>query len=120
MTSDEVPLLDLRKRRIFILADLRREGAPGVKGAARRRVPRAWHFASQDEPLLQLCSSEEMGRPQQSSGIRMLGLEEDLLEGPRLHYLPRVHYGDPVTHVPDHGEVVGNEKVGDPEFSLYT
>src|SRR5712692_7571797 len=32
MTSDVVPLLDLRKRRIFFLTDLRRGGAPGGKG----------------------------------------------------------------------------------------
>src|SRR2546425_7488953 len=118
MTSDEVPFLALRKQRIFFLTDLRREGAPGVKGATRRRLPRAWHFGSQDEPLLQLGSPEEMGRPQQSSGVGVLGLEEALLEGPRLDYLPRIHYGDPVAHVPDYGEVVGNEKVGDSEFPL--
>src|SRR5438445_5490448 len=31
MTGNEGPLLDLRERRIFFLAELRREGAPGVK-----------------------------------------------------------------------------------------
>src|SRR5438093_4485020 len=118
VASDQVSFTYLYQGRVLRLADLRREGAPGMKSAARRRLPRARHLASQDEPLLQLASPEEMGRPQQSSGVGVLGLEEDLLEGPRLDYLPRVHYGDPVAHVPDHGEVVGNEKVGDSEFSL--
>ena len=43
---------------------------------------------------------------------------KDLFRGSRFDDPPEVHHGDPVRHMPDHGQIVGDEDVGDPELLL--
>src|SRR4051812_3017857 len=51
-------------------------------------------------------------------GVLDLGVLVDLLRIALLDDLAEVHHGDPVTHRPDDGEVVGDEQVREPELLL--
>src|SRR5581483_2374754 len=54
----------------------------------------------------------------QSHRVRMTGSREDLLGGPALHDLARVHHGDPVTHLGHDAEVVADQQHGHLESLL--
>ena len=55
---------------------------------------------------------------EQRLGVRMAGRGEDLRGRPRLDHLAQVHDSQVVGDVADHGQVVGDEQVGDVHLFL--
>ena len=57
-------------------------------------------------------------RREQRLRVRMPGRAEHLADSPALHDPPEVHHRDLVGEILDHGEVVGDEEIREPEVAL--
>ena len=57
-------------------------------------------------------------RRQQRHGVGMARGGEQGLGGPGLDDAPEIHHGDPLRDLPNHGEVVRDEEVGEPPIAL--
>ena len=55
---------------------------------------------------------------EQRLGVRMLRIAEQLIGGGDLHDLAQVHHRDTIANVFDHGQVVRDEQVREPELFL--
>ncbi len=97
--------------------------APGDEVAALRRVSGGVRdVAGQHDPRTGPLDQRvrHRDRREQSAGVGMPGgLEVDLVGGGAdLDDTAEVHHRDPVAHVPDDAEVVGDEQIGEVEFPL--
>ena len=52
-------------------------------------------------------------RGEKGLGVGMQGVAQQLLRICHFHYLPHVHHGDPIAHVPGDCQIVGDVEVGD-------
>ena len=110
---------DLSALRLLAAAGFCRIGAAGVELAARRRVDRRGQVAGQADAFVPSGSMlDPRHRRQQGLGVGMARLLENGLSRPLLDHLAQVHHRDAVAHVADHGDVVGDEEVGEAEFAL--
>jgi hypothetical protein len=80
----------------------------------RARADRARHLAGHGDPAPP-AHLEVRDRVQQHTGVRVLRMAEHLACGPGLDEPPKVHNSQIVGKVVDHGEVVTDEEVGQPE-----
>jgi hypothetical protein len=51
-------------------------------------------------------------------GVGVESSLEERIRGRHLNDLPQVHHGDMVADVPNHGQVMGNEEIGEAESGL--
>jgi hypothetical protein len=96
-----------------------------METARGRRGQRARHVAFQPDPLaafpLAGRAAERLGhghRGQQRHRVRVPRLGVQLVPAGRLDDLAEVHDRDPVADVPDHGQVVCDHHVGQPQLFL--
>src|SRR5215204_5961210 len=95
-------------------------GAAGVEGAALRGVGRGRHVAGEDHapPLAFLVGVGYGDGREQRGGVGVARLVVERVPVGDLHDLAEVHDGDPIGDVLYHGEVVGDENVGEVELLL--
>ena len=94
--------------------------AARVKVAALGWIARAGHVARQNDalaPFLDHGVGNGDGRKQRLR-VGMQGVLVEFFAGCQLHDLAEVHHCHAVADVPDHGEVVRNEEVGQMELAL--
>src|SRR5262245_43790900 len=106
------------ERRLHFTADRQRLRAARVEPAARRRVERARHLASQDDLLTYVVGVRGQCVVQQYLRV---GMERPLVKlvcGSRLDELAQVHHADAGADVLHHREVVGDKEVADPKSVL--
>jgi hypothetical protein len=108
----------LAQRRRLLAADLLREGAARVEAAARRRVHRAGHVASQMREARAPARIGMRDRGEQRARVGMPRIGEDRALRRHLHDLPQIHHGHPVGHVAHHRQVMRDEQVGQAEAAL--
>jgi len=108
----------LRRRRA---ADLTHVRATGMKCATIWDVGRVGHIALQHNalsPPARTIRLDDRNRREQSLGVRMFGPAEDRFGVAQLHDLADVHNSNPVAAVLNHGQVVGDEEIGQVELAL--
>ena len=93
--------------------------AARMEPAARRRVDRRRHVADEHDPLPpvgEVRIGDRRGR-QQRRRVRVAGAVVERLGVGDLDDLAEVHHRDAVADVPDDGQVVGDEDVGEAELA---
>ena len=108
------------QRRLDLSADLRRVAAAGMEAAALRRVDRARDVALEHDPLPLLRQIGIGNRHRREQRLRV-GHDRprvELLGRRQLDELPEVHHRDPVAHVADDAEIVGDEEIRQLELVL--
>ena len=88
---------------------VRLEAAARVERAALRHVDQAGRGARDRQQPVAAVPVEARHRAQQSPGVGVLGLVEDLLRGAVLDRATGVHHQDVVGELGDHPEVVGDD-----------
>ncbi len=94
--------------------------AAGAEAAAGGDVRRGRHVSGEDDPLAVFAGLRvgDRHRREQCLGVGVGGVLVDLGVPSDLHDPAQVHDADPVGDVPDHGQVVGDEDVGEVELRL--
>ena len=96
------------------------KGAAGVEGAALWRIDGAGDVSGEDDALaggLDYGVGDGYGG-EKGTGVWVLGVSVELVPAGYLDDLAQVHDRDSVRYMPDDGEVVGDEEVGEVEALL--
>ena len=94
--------------------------APCPKVASRRRIRRAREIAFQDDsaPRSLLARIRQWDGRKQCLCIRMSGHTENAIHLSDLRNLAEIHDRHAICDVPDDGQIVGDEKVGEAQIGL--
>jgi hypothetical protein len=92
--------------------------ASSLELAAGRRVEGARHIPCKLFRLLRAFLSRGWDGREKSVGVWVKRVIEQFFGGRILHDVTEIHDGDPVTDVAHHMEVVGDEKITEPETIL--
>ena len=118
------PVLLIRQlnqfRHVFVAHALFSFLATRMEFASLGRIKRTRHLTSQQDvfPLgLHFRVWNRYGG-KQSPRVGMQGFPVQVTSGGDLHDITQVHDRDTVADVPDHGQVMGNEKIGQVELLL--
>ena len=95
---------------VALLAELSR--ATRCERATLRGIEHARQVALEDDLAFGDLGIRDRHRGEQRLGVRVIGWREDLVGGAALHDLTEVHHHDSVGQVPDHAEIVADEKQG--------
>ena len=118
VAADQPPRRELAQHRHLVVAPgLLPPRAAGVEPAAARRVRRRRQVTGQQDPLAPLLD-DRVGHRDGAHQRARVGVQRLLVQvvGRRLlDQRPEVHDADDVADVPDDGEVVGDDQVGEPE-----
>ena len=111
------PAFKRLKRRLFAGTNFLRERAAGAEAAAGRQVNRRRHvpfnfFQDSPRPI------DTWHRRQQGAGIRMAWVVVQFVGRRSFDNLTEIHYGDPVTDLPDCPEIVRDKQQRDIRFGL--
>ena len=118
--EDPVLVSHVAPHGVFPAAGVRRIGAAGTETAAGRGVHGAWHVAFEDDALafvLYVGIGDRHGR-EQGLGVRVERVVVQLVARRELDEDAEVHHPDAIGDVLDHGEVVGDEQIGEASFLL--
>jgi len=105
------------RQRNFLSAPLHGERAARMESTPRRRINRIWDLAF--DHFARAPAHFQIGYSiKQHARVRMLGISEQL--GGRRHFdkPAKIHNTNTCGHVPDDGQVVADEKVGEAELIL--
>src|SRR3954471_10282054 len=97
MAGSEAPVAEVRERRTYVAADLRRVRASRVEAAAARRRDRARHLALEHDLLARrdLLAGVDVGnRGEERLRVRMDRPRVEIVGGRGLDDHPEVHDGD--------------------------
>src|SRR3984957_125777 len=101
----------------LLAAQIERQRAARVEGAAGWRIDRIGDFALARNPVA--GGHRKMGhRPQQHLGVGHARMAEQFAHFRDLDDAAEIHHADPAGHVPDHREVVADEEIGEAELVL--
>ena len=118
MAGHEMPVAALLQfGRAFPAARLG-DRAAGVKMTAARRVHRARHVALQADPLALHLRVRHRHGGEQRLGIGMLRIAVELARVGQLDDAAEIHHRHAVGNVLHHGEIVGDEQIGQVELGL--
>src|SRR5215212_11802919 len=92
--------------------------APRPKVASLRRLDQRWRLSGDLSETAGTRQVDPGYRAEKSPRVGMLGVVEDLVEGPRLDDPAGIHHPDLVRDVGDDAEVVGDEDDRHPQFAL--
>jgi len=110
--SGEMALLDVHQRRHGPATGRSGVGAAGTEGASRRQVNQAGRLpldGAQRPLVVHVVPGQAV---QETPGVGMKRMVEDLVRRPVLHRLAGVHHHDVVGHVGHHSQVVGDHDDG--------
>ena len=93
-------------------------GAARMERAARRRGQGAWRVTRQTDRRAPARRVGHGHGQQQGPGVGVQRVGEQLWRRSQLHEPSQVHHGHAVGDMPDHGQVVGNEHIGQAEVAL--
>ncbi len=82
----------------------------GVESTALGNIDRTWKVPFEKEAFAFRFGIGNGYRSQEGLGIRMLGIAVQLLGFCHFHDTSKVHHSDPITRVPYHVEIVGDEE----------
>ena len=89
-----------------------------MKAAGTGRIDRIRHISGKDDPLAAGIRIRDWNCGEQSLGVGMQGILEQLFGVAQLDDLSQVHHGDPLAGVLHDQEMVGDEQVGQIEIGL--
>ena len=102
--------------RFHFPADVHATGASGVEPAAFGRIDGAWHFPLDGGQLVHAGGVHPGDGVEKRHRIRVLGIGIYLSGVTVLHDFAQIHDHDLIRHVVDHGNVMGNDDVGQEHF----
>jgi hypothetical protein len=117
MAGDRVAIRRFQRRRL-LRTQRPRVGATGVEMATGGRIERTRNVPGEHRPFAPQAGIGQRNRGQQCLRVWMARRREQRPAISELDDPAQVHHGDPVGDVLDHGEVVRNEHVGQPELAL--
>src|SRR3990170_3211834 len=121
VTGAHVARAPVNQRRLFPGADLLRLPATGTEPTPGGRIGRAGHITLQQNSAFTAVARVGIGDwhgREQGLRIGVSGVFVDLVLVTEFDDLPEVHHRHPVGDVPHHGQIVGDEDVGQPELVL--
>ena len=119
MAGHLAPLTAVHQFRLLLKALLLGPLAPGGEGAALGRIGHVGGEALDGFQPLGLSGFQQRYRPDQSDGIGVMGVEQQIPLGGALHAAAGVHHEDVVGKLGDHTEVVGDDNHGVAHLVLY-
>ena len=110
----------VHERRLDLFADLRHVPAARVEATTRGWVDRARDVSLEHDPLPRMAEIwiRDRHRREERLGVRHDRPLIEILRWRELDQLPQIHDCDPVAHVPDYPEVMGDEDVRELELPL--
>jgi|GEM_PF-3471748 len=102
---------NFNNRRLFMTAAIKRPRTSGMEAATLRQVSRTWHLPTQhfnSTPLSDI-SNPRRGIPQ-GNGIRVLGVQGNVVSAADLNYPAEIHHRDSVGNQPSKRQVVSDEE----------
>ena len=109
---------DSRKNRRGLAADILGVPTTWVEVAAFGQIGDIRDFPFEDDPLPLVFGIGNWYRTEKGLGVGMLrNVEHSLCRG-KLDDLAEIHNRDPIAHVLDHREVVGDEEIGELHLGL--
>jgi len=113
-----VILLQLSQFGFVPATDLQGVQAAGMKSAPGGRIDGARDVTLQGDPLPPRGWVGDGGGREERLGIWVERSRIEFLPCRDLDDFSEVHHRDPITHMLDHGQVVGDEEIGEAELSL--
>ena len=104
--------------RLHGLADVHAVRAAQVEGAARGLGDGAGHFAAQHRAARGLVDVRQRHRREQRLRVGVQRVSGQVARVRQFDDLAKVHHGDAVAHVFDHGKIVGDEDIGQVQLLL--
>src|SRR3984893_17489840 len=98
-------------------AEVEHQRTARVEGAAGRRIDRVGNFAVDRNPLA-AGHRQIRHRAQQHPGVGHPRMTEQFAALGDLDDTAEIHHADAVGHMPDHGQIVADEKIGEAELVL--
>ena len=109
--------LDLGQDRIHLPTDIHGHGAARLESAARRRFQRVRDVADERGGTHRSVRIGHRGRREQSLRVRMQRAGVELVAYCQFHDAAQIHHGHPAAEVLHDRQIVGDEKICQPERS---
>jgi hypothetical protein len=115
VAGHEVTGFDFKKRRFALFTTIPVLLAPRREPASFGRIDRTDHIAFKNDLLCLMFWIRDRHRSQKGLRIGMLGRNIESLAVGHFHEFPAIHHAHPVAQEADHGQVVGDKEIREPQ-----